>query len=152
MSLTDALILLCILFGLAYALYDEAIMPRLKGPTRLQVSLQRRNKLDSLIFIGLLLILLWNNLSRHGPQLTTSLLLVLTFLAVWLFWIRRPKLLLKDRGIFFANAWIAYSRIRSMNLSEDGILVVQLEKRRLLIAVRELDDLERIYHALLEIR
>lgn len=152
MSLTDALLLLFIVLSLIYAVYDEAIMPRLKGPTRLQIALQRRSKLDSIIFIGLLLILSGNNLSRHGTQLTTSLLLVLTFLAVWLFWIRRPKLLLKDQGMYFANVWIAYARIRSINLSEDGILVVQLEQRRLLIAVRKLDDLERIYHTLLEIR
>lgn len=152
MSLTDALLLLFIILSLAYAIYDEAIMPRLKGPTRLQIALQRRNKPDSMIFIGLLLILLWNNLSRQGSSLTTSLLLVLAFLAIWLFWVRRPKLLLKNQGLYFANAWIAYSRIRGMNLSEDGILLVQLERRRLLIAVRKLDDLERIYHTLLEIR
>jgi uncharacterized membrane protein YobD (UPF0266 family) len=39
-----------------------------------------------------------------------------------------------------------------MNLSEDGILVMQLEQRRLLIAVKQLDDLERIYNTLVEAR
>jgi hypothetical protein len=38
---------------------------------------QKARKIDSLIFIGLLLILLWNNVTHHGPQLTTSLLMVL---------------------------------------------------------------------------
>lgn len=33
-----------------------------------------------------------------------------------------------------------------MNLSEDGILAVDLEQRRLLVQVNHLDDLERIYH------
>jgi len=32
-----------------------------------------------------------------------------------------------------------------MNLSEDGVLVLQLEQRRLLIRVKNIDDLERIY-------
>jgi len=32
-----------------------------------------------------------------------------------------------------------------MQLSEDGVLVVQLEQRRLLIRVRNIDDLEKIY-------
>ncbi len=32
-----------------------------------------------------------------------------------------------------------------MNLSEDGVLVMQLEQRRLLIRVRNIDDLEKIY-------
>ncbi|WP_130835206.1 DUF986 family protein [[Erwinia] mediterraneensis] len=152
MSLTEMIILLFIVLLAAYAFYDEVIMPQRKGPTRLLVVLKRGNKLDSLIFIALLVILLGNNLRHQGPQLTTTLLLVLTFLAVWLFWIRRPRLLLKDQGMFYANAWIAYHRIQSMNLSEDGILLVQLEQRRLLIAVRQLDDLERIYHTLVEIR
>lgn len=152
MSLTEMILLLFIILLALYACYDEVIMPQRKGPTRLQVLLRRRNKLDSLIFIALLAILLWNNLSHHGPQLTTTLLLILIFLAIWLFWIRRPRLLMKNHGMFYANAWIAYERIQSMNLSEDGILVVQLEQRKLLIAVRELDDLERIYHTLVETR
>ncbi|MDI5677440.1 DUF986 family protein, partial [Salmonella enterica subsp. enterica serovar Anatum] len=39
----------------------------------------------------------------------------------------------KQRGFFFANVWIEYNRIKEMNLSEDGVLVMQLEQRRLLI-------------------
>ncbi|EIQ10343.1 hypothetical protein SF285071_1703 [Shigella flexneri 2850-71] len=35
-----------------------------------------------------------------------------------------------------------------MNLSEDGVLVMQLEQRRLLIRVRNIDDLEKIYKLL----
>ncbi|MGP6347810.1 DUF986 family protein, partial [Escherichia coli] len=41
-----------------------------------------------------------------------------------------------------------YSRIKAMNLSEDGVLVMQLEQRRLLIRVRTIDDLEKIYKLL----
>jgi uncharacterized membrane protein YobD (UPF0266 family) len=37
-----------------------------------------------------------------------------------------------------------------MNLSEDGILVIELENRRLLIHVRKLDDLESIYHYMVQ--
>lgn len=36
-----------------------------------------------------------------------------------------------------------------MNLSEDGVLVMQLEQRRLLIRVRNIDDLEKIYKLLI---
>lgn len=152
MSLTDALIALCIVALLLFAIYDEAILPRRRGPTRLRVTLRRQHKIDSLIFIGLLLILLWNNLSHQGSPLTTSLLMVLSFLAFWLFWLRRPTLLMKNTGLFYAGVWVDYRRIQGMNLSEDGILVVQLEQRRLLIAVQQLDDLERIYHTLVEAR
>lgn len=152
MSLTDALIACCIAALMGFAVYHEAILPRRHGPTHLRVTLRRQHKLDSLIFIGLLLILLWNNVSHHGPQLTTSLLMVLSFLAFWLFWLRKPTLLMKNEGLFYAGVWIDYRRIQGMNLSEDGILVIQLEQRRLLIAVQQLDDLERIYNTLVEAR
>ncbi|EBC2707414.1 DUF986 family protein, partial [Salmonella enterica] len=33
---------------------------------------------------------------------------------------------------------------------EDGVLVMQLEQRRLLIRVRNIDDLEKIYKLLIE--
>jgi uncharacterized membrane protein YobD (UPF0266 family) len=43
---------------------------------------------------------------------------------------------------------LEYPRIKAMNLSEDGVLVMQLEQRRLLIRVRNIDDLEKIYKLL----
>lgn len=152
MQLTDYLIVAFIVLILLYAIFDELIMPRLKGPTRLKILLKRRNKLDSLIFIGLLAILLYQNLQNQGSQLTTTLLLALGAIAVWLFWIRAPKLLFKDGGFFFANAFIRWERVSAINLSEDGVLVVTLEQRRLLIFVRQLDDLETIYNFMLESR
>ncbi|EBF1764572.1 DUF986 family protein, partial [Salmonella enterica] len=42
------------------------------------------------------------------------------------------------------------NRIKEMNLSEDGVLVMQLEQRRLLIRVRNIDNLEKIYKLLIE--
>ena len=152
MFLTDYLIVLFIVFILIYAIYDELMMDRLHGPTRLKVLLQRRNKLDSLIFIGLLAILLYKNVSDQGPQVTTLLLMALGALAAWLFWIRAPKLLLKKEGFFYANVFIRWQRISAINLSEDGVLVIALENRRLLIHVRQLDDLEKIYQVMLESR
>ena len=60
------------------------------------------------------------------------------------------KLIFKKYGFFFANVWIEYNRIKEMNLSEDGVLVMQLEQRRLLIRVKNIDDLEKIYTLLLK--
>ncbi|MGE9549972.1 DUF986 family protein [Erwinia amylovora] len=150
MSLTDYVIVLFITLFLLYAIYDELIMDRLHGKTGLKVLLKRRNKLDSLIFVGLIAILLYQNLNNHGPQITTTLLLALAFVSLYLFWIRLPKILFKPEGFYYANIFISYSRIKSMNLSEDGILVIELENRRLLIHVRKLDDLESIYQFMIE--
>lgn len=150
MSLPDFAILLFIVLLLLYAIYDQWVMPRRHGKTQLRVALQRRSKIDSLIFIGLIMILIYNNVTQHGPVITTTLLMALILVAVYLFWIRSPQLILKSEGLFFANAWINYDRIKSMNLSEDGVLVIELEQRRLLIRVKKLDDLEKIYHVMVK--
>lgn len=150
MSLPNFAILLFIVLLLLYAIYDQWVMPRRHGKTQLRVALQRRSKIDSLIFIGLIMILIYNNVTQHGPVITTTLLMALILVAVYLFWIRSPQLILKSEGLFFANAWINYDRIKSMNLSEDGVLVIELEQRRLLIRVKKLDDLEKIYHVMVK--
>ncbi|MDR7342682.1 uncharacterized membrane protein YobD (UPF0266 family) [Pantoea alhagi] len=150
MSLTDVVLVLFIALLLLYAIYDQWIMPRRHGKTLLRVPLQRRSKIDNIIFIGLIMILIYNNVTQQGPVITTTLLMALIAVAVYLSWIRTPQLLLKPQGLFFANAWVNYDRIKGMNLSEDGVLVIQLEQRNLLIRVKKLDDLERIYHVMLE--
>lgn len=150
MSVTDIILIIFIALLLAYAIYDEFIMNIMKGKTRLQVHLKRKSKIDCAIFIGLIAILVYNNVMANGEALTTYLLVGLALIAFYLSYIRWPKLLFKNTGFFYANTFIEYSRIKSMNLSEDGILVIDLEKRRLLIQVRQLDDLENIYNFFVE--
>ncbi|HKN05969.1 MAG TPA: DUF986 family protein [Buttiauxella sp.] len=145
MTLTDVVLLVFIVLLLGWAIYDEFIMDKLKGKTLLKITLLRRNRIDSTIFVGLVAILIYNNVTTHGTPLTTWLLSALALLAIYISWIRQPKLLFKTEGFFFANVWILYSRIKEMNLSEDGVLVLQLEQRRLLIRVKNIDDLEKIY-------
>ncbi|PIJ51429.1 hypothetical protein BL250_05335 [Erwinia sp. OLTSP20] len=150
MTINDLVLILVIALFLAYAVYDELIMPRRRGKSGMTIALKRRNRTDSLIFVGLVAILLWQNIQHHGPQITSTLLLILAFMSLYIFWFRQPKIVFKADGFFYANVFIRYPRIQSMNLSEDGVLVIQLEQRRLLIEVRDPDDLERIYHFLIE--
>ncbi|MEJ8323041.1 DUF986 family protein [Kosakonia sacchari] len=150
MTITDIVLVLFIAALLAFAIYDEFIMPRRMDTTLLAVPLLRRSRTDGAIFVGLLAILIYNNTANGGSSLTMWLLFALALLGIYLFWIRAPKIIFKRRGFFFANAWIEYSRIKEMNLSEDGVLVMQLEQRRLLIRVRNIDDLEKIYAVLLK--
>jgi Predicted membrane protein len=145
MTVTDLALVLFIAALLAYAIYDEFIMPRRHGETLLSLPLLRRSRVDGFIFAGLVVILIYNNVTAHGAILTTWLLCALALMAVYLFWIRTPKIIFKSSGFFFANAWIEYRRIKEMNLSEDGVLVMQLEQRRLLVRVKNIDDLEKIY-------
>ena len=145
MTVTDIVLVVFIVALLAYAIYDELIMPRRHGETLLTIPLLRRGRIDAFIFAGLLAILIYNNVMSHGALITTWLLCALALMAIYLFWIRAPKLIFKNHGFFFANIWIEYNRIKEMNLSEDGVLVMQLEQRRLLIRVKDIDDLEKIY-------
>jgi len=150
MTVTDIVLVLFIVALLAYAIYDEFIMPRRHGETLLALPLLRRGRIDAFIFAGLVVILIYNNVTSHGAILTTWLLCALALMAIYLFWIRSPKLIFKKHGFFFANIWIEYNRIKEMNLSEDGVLVMQLEQRRLLIRVKNIDDLEKIYKLLVK--
>lgn len=150
MTIADIVLVLFIAALLAYAIYDEFILPRRYGETLLSLPLLRRGRVDGAIFAGLLAILIYNNMMNHGALLTTWLLCALALMAIYLFWIRTPKIIFKSTGFFFSSAWIEYNRIKEMNLSEDGVLVMQLEQRRLLIRVKNIDDLERIYKLLVK--
>ncbi|WP_275943206.1 DUF986 family protein [Enterobacter roggenkampii] len=131
-------------------IYSTKPMPRRHGETLLSLPLLRRGRVDAFIFVGLIAILIYNNVTSHGALLTTWLLCALALMAIYLFWIRTPKIIFKSHGFFFANVWIEYNRIKEMNLSEDGVLVMQLEQRRLLIRVKNIDDLEKIYKLLVK--
>ncbi|MDG1644003.1 DUF986 domain-containing protein [Klebsiella huaxiensis] len=148
MTITDLVLILFILVLLAFAIYDQFIMPRRNGPSLLAIPLLRRSRVDGIIFVGLIGILIYNNMANQGELITTWLLSALALMGLYLFWIRAPKIIFKKSGFFFANIWIEYKRIKEMNLSEDGVLVMQLEQRRLLIRVRNIDDLEKIYKLL----
>ncbi|WP_312739751.1 DUF986 family protein [Cedecea neteri] len=145
MTLTDVVLVVFIALLLAFAVYDEFVMDKLKGKTLLKIPLLRRNRVDSAIFVFLVSILIYNNVTSHGTPLTTWLLSSLALMAIYLSWFRQPKIVFKSHGFFFANVWVEYNRIKEMNLSEDGVLVMQLEQRRLLIRVKNIDDLEKIY-------
>ncbi|ADO48229.1 DUF986 family protein [[Enterobacter] lignolyticus] len=150
MTITDLVLVLFIIALMAYAVYDQFIMPRRNGPVLLSIPLLRRGRADGLIFVGLVAILIYNNINSHGELMTTWLLSALALMGLYLFWIRVPHIIFKSHGFFFNNVWIEYNRIKEMNLSEDGVLVMQLEQRRLLIRVKNIDDLEKIYHLLIK--
>ncbi|MCA6219462.1 DUF986 family protein [Photorhabdus antumapuensis] len=152
MGLNDMVLVGLILLMLAFAVYDEFVVTLMKGKTYLQIKLKRKHKIDALIFIILILIVVYNNITAYGSRLTTHLLLFTILVTIYLAYIRSPKLLFKNNGFFYANTFISYNRIKTMNLSEDGILVIGLENKKLYISTSQLDDLERIYKFLVENR
>ncbi|MCC8373366.1 MULTISPECIES: DUF986 family protein [Photorhabdus] len=152
MSLNDIVLAGLIVLMLAFAVYDEFVVNFLKGKTYLQIKLKRKHKIDALIFIILILIVVYNNITAYGSRLTTYLLLFTILVTIYIAYIRSPKLFFKNNGFFYVNTFISYNRIKTMNLSEDGILVIGLENKKLYISVSKIDDLERIYKFLIENR
>ncbi|TDB63176.1 DUF986 family protein [Photorhabdus khanii] len=152
MSLNDMVLVGLIVLMLAFAVYDEFVVNLLKGKTYLQIKLKRKHKIDALIFIILILIVVYNNITAYGSRLTTYLLLFTILVTIYIAYIRSPKLLFKNNGFFYANTFISYNRIKIINLSEDGILVIGLENKKLYLSVGQIDDLEKIYKFLIENR
>lgn len=148
MTLTNGLLLLGITLLLAYALCLEWWLPRRRGNTLLQVNLLRKNRLDSVIFIVLLGIVIYRHFSGQGDPLTLYLLTFLLIATLYISFVRRPKLLFKPQGFYYANWFISYTRIRHLHLSEQGVLFIQLEKRALPIHVQHISDLENIKNIL----
>ncbi|CDL86195.1 conserved hypothetical protein [Xenorhabdus cabanillasii JM26] len=68
---------------------------------------------------------------------------------IYLGYIRSPKLIFKEKGFYYSNRFFNYDQIKAMNLSEDGILMIDFESNKIYIAVTKPDDLEKIYQFLL---
>ncbi|WP_249961176.1 DUF986 family protein [Histophilus somni] len=127
-----------------YAFYDQFLMERLKGTTKLKVRLKKRAKIDALIFIVLVAIILYQSSGQINT--TTLYLLAMTILlSLYIAFIRFPVLLLKEQGFFFENIYIDYAKIQQINLLENKILMIDLKnKKRLMISLENTQDIEKI--------
>ncbi len=54
--------------------------PAVTAPTLLAIPLLRRGRIDSVIFVGLIVILIYNNVTNHGALITTWLLSALALM------------------------------------------------------------------------
>lgn len=148
MTVTDGFLLVSIVLILAYAIYLEWLVPRRRGKTLLRVNLLRKGRVDSLIFIALLGIVIYRHYTGRGEALTLYLLTFLLIAACYISFIRRPVLLFKPEGFYYGNLFIGYDRIRQLHLTEEGVLMIQLEQRKLPIHVQNISDLDQIKHIL----
>ncbi|MBC8943956.1 MULTISPECIES: DUF986 family protein [Xenorhabdus] len=149
MSLNDIILMISILLMLVFAVYDEIIINHLKGKTLLNIKLKRKHRIDALIFIALMTIIIYNNVIAQGTPLTTYLLSFIILVTIYLGYIRSPKLIFKEKGFYYSNRFFNYDQIKAMNLSEDGILMIDFESNKIYVAVTNPDDLEKIYQFLL---
>lgn len=150
MSLTDGVLLLFTASLTGWLLFDEVVTGWLKGPTILRIALLRQKRIDGAIFVGLLIILLYNNIYYSGGESARWLLSLLLLIAVYITWIRSPAVLFKNEGFYYSSFFIKYSKISEINLSEDGVLIFKLNGKVSLISIktRDITDLEKIYHVM----
>ncbi|WGE81308.1 DUF986 family protein [Actinobacillus equuli subsp. haemolyticus] len=143
--MTNIILLIGIAAVLAFAIYDQVIMPKLKGETKLTVQLQRQVKGDAWILIGLITLTMVYGVQNGIESLTIYLLAFSIILCVYVTFLRSPRLLLKEQGFFFANIFFEYANIHQINLAQSQIIVIDLKSgRRLLVRIQTPEDIEKV--------
>lgn len=143
--MTNIILLIGIAAVLAFAIYDQVIMPKLKGETKLVVQLQRQVKGDAWILIGLIALTMVYGVQNGIESLTIYLLAFSIILCVYVTFLRSPRLLLKEQGFFFANVFFEYANIHQINLAQSQIIVIDLKSgRRLLVRIQTPEDIEKV--------
>ncbi len=130
---------------LLYALYDQWGMNRLKGKTLLKITVQKRTKMDALIFIVLMGILIYQNQGQI-PIVTLYLLAFAILLSLYMAFFRKAFIYFKQEGVFFDNFFVDYRKIAHLNLTQDHFLVMDLTNgKRLSAKLAEKEDEKRIF-------
>ncbi|AFU20269.1 DUF986 family protein [Actinobacillus suis] len=143
--MTNIILLIGIAAVLAFAIYDQVIMPKLKGETKLSVQLQRQVKGDAWILMGLIALTIVYGVQHGIESLTIYLLAFSIILCVYVTFLRSPRLLLKEQGFFFANVFFEYANIHQINLAQSQIIVIDLKSgRRLLVRIQTPEDIEKV--------
>ncbi|MBC1342518.1 DUF986 family protein [Listeria welshimeri] len=142
---TNIFLLVANILTILYILYNDAVIPLWKGKTVLTVKLRSRGRWDGYIFVGIIaLLFISNTFFREGPQLTSILLAVMGILFIYICFFRSSKAVFKETGLFYALLFFPYSKIERINLSEDGILVIETNRQRLMLFARSEKDLEKM--------
>ncbi|WP_455647745.1 DUF986 family protein [Lonepinella koalarum] len=142
--MTNSILILCILTFFAYAFYEQFGLDKRKGNTLLKVRLKKRTKLDSLIFMALIGIIIWQTEGKIAPD-TLYLLAFLILLSLYMAFFRSPMLILKPNGFFFENFFIEFTKIQQINLADDLKLVFDLTNgKRLVAQLTEPSDVEKV--------
>lgn len=143
--MTNFILIFGIIAALCFALYDQIIMPKRFGETRLAILLQKQAKADSWILIGLFALSLIYGIQNSISAFTLYLLGFAILVTIYLAFLRSPRLLLKQKGFFFGNVFFEYQNIAQINLAENQILVIDMKSgRRLLVRIENKEDIEKV--------
>lgn len=145
--MTNTILFLIIFACLAYAIYDQFLLSRLNGETKLAVSLQRQT-IDGWILFGLILLTATQGLAEGLSSLTLFLLAVCITLALYAVLFREPRWLFKTQGFYLNALFIDYKKIRAVNQAEfknKPVFVIDLTNgKRLFARLKVQEDAEKI--------
>ncbi|MGX2956366.1 DUF986 family protein [Ursidibacter arcticus] len=143
--MTNLILIIGLFLTLSYAIYEQVIVPKRNGQTKLAIELQPQAKIDSWILIGLIGLTIAQGLQTGIQPFTLFLLGMSVILVIYSSFLRKPKLLLKERGFFLSAFYIDYQRISQINLADKQKLVIDLSNgRRLFIPIKHLQDVEKV--------
>ncbi|MBF0750678.1 MULTISPECIES: DUF986 family protein [unclassified Pasteurella] len=134
--MVNVILFLTILLFFSYAIYEQFLIEKRKGQTKLKVPLKKQHKIDSLIFIGLIIILVYQSFTQSGYISPTTLFLLaaIIILAIYNTFFRTSMLIFKTEGVFYLNIYIDYQKIHQLNLTQNNILVINLKNKKSLFA------------------
>ncbi|MHC5250790.1 DUF986 family protein [Listeria kieliensis] len=147
---TNIFLLIFVIGTVLFILYDLIVLAFWKGATKLKVALRSRGRFDGYIFFGLLVLLFALNISRNGSMSTTVLLGILSVLFFYIALFRKPHAIFKAEGFFYTFIFFPYAQIERINLSEDGILVIETGRSRLMLRPRSKADLDKMMKTIAE--
>lgn len=158
--MTNIILLIFLFLGFLFAIYDQVIMNKLKGETKLNIPLKKQKGIDTWLLLGLISLSFIYGVQNKAAPFTLYLLATCIILAIYLAFLRTPRLLFKKEGFFFANLYFKYSNIYQVNIAElppnnpktknnslntnEKILVIDLQGgRRLLAYITNDEDIQK---------
>lgn len=130
--------------------YVDILLPRQRGKTLLTIPLRSLHRVDGFIFMCLLGAAVYYGQERSSDAVLFPLsgLIILCF---YFYFVRTPKLRIKENGFVYGPLFIVYDRILAMQLNEQGVLFFKLPHKTLDIHVVKLEDLEQLYYTLAQL-
>lgn len=133
MNITDLIILILIFGFIGFTIYENMIIQKRNGIIEKKVLLRRKNKSESLVFIALIAILIYQS-SHDGISIKSIILLViLSLFGLYTAFLRQPKLLLKKSGMYYTSQYIQYKQIKAIRLPEQGGMLIGLHNAKTLV-------------------
>ncbi len=146
--MVNFLLILGISIFFLYAIYDQFGTNKLKGKTVLSVRLKRRTRLDSIIFVIIIGVILYQQRLQISTT-TIFLLLFMVLLSFYVAFLRYPQLFFKKTGCYLDNIFIDYKKIKQVNLSENNIVVIDLTNgKQFLAPLNDPEDKNKIFQLL----